>query len=229
LTLWLTTNAIYQVIRKPTELFLPVAGVLHKTPSETWRAYAPLFRHHATDTISAELLAALAQVEGSGNPVVRTYWRWAWRTDPFNVYRPASSSVGMYQITDGTFERAKRYCVHDHVVVEDGPWHDWRSCWGNVLYFRVVPSHAAELTSAFLDRMVSDILARNGIRQANRTQKETLAALIHLCGAGAGNAYARRGLALSSRARCGAHDARRYLAKVDAMKKVFARLAAGEH
>ena len=60
----------------------------------------------------------------------------------------------MYQITDGTFERAKRYCIHDHVVVDDGPWHAWRSCWLNGLYFRVVPSHAVELTSAFLDRAV---------------------------------------------------------------------------
>ena len=47
--------------------------------------------------------------------------------NPFEVYRPASSSVGMYQTTDGTFERAKRYCIHDHVVVEQGPWHAWRS------------------------------------------------------------------------------------------------------
>jgi len=40
------------------------------------------------------------------------------------------------------FAEAKRYCIHDHVVVEDGPWHDLRSCWFNSLYFRVVPSHA---------------------------------------------------------------------------------------
>ena len=52
----------------------------------------------------------------------------------------------MYQITDGTFAEAKRYCIHDHAVVEDGPWHDPRSCWFNALYMRVVPSHAVELT-----------------------------------------------------------------------------------
>ena len=28
--------------------------------------------------MTPELLAALAQVEGSGNPVARTYWRWSW-------------------------------------------------------------------------------------------------------------------------------------------------------
>ena len=200
--------------------------MLHKTPTETWRAYAPLFRRHSTEIVTPELLAALAQLEGSGNPVVRTYWRWAWRLHPFEVYRPASSSVGMYQITDGTFELAKRYCIHDHVVTLDGPWHDWRSCWFNALYFRVVPSHAVELTSAFLDRSMTAILDRHRLRGVTRTQQIRLAAVIHLCGAGAGNAYARRGFAFSAEARCGSHDPRRYLAKLEAMKKVFAALAA---
>jgi len=226
--LWATVNGIYQVVRKPTELFFPVSDRLHKTPSGTWSSYGTLFRRHATEAITPELLAALAQVEASGNPVARTYWRWSWDLDPFEVYRPASSAVGMYQITDGTFEQAKRYCIHDHVVVEDGPWYAWRSCWLNALYFRVVPSHAVELTSAFLDRAVSGALARHGIRGATRAQKETLAALIHLCGAAAGDRYARRGLRLSPGARCGDHDARAYLARVDAMKRVFAKLAAAD-
>jgi hypothetical protein len=225
-TLWVTANGIYQVVRKPTELFVPVSGALYKTPSETWRAYTSPFRRHATATISPELLAALAQVEGSGNPVVRTYWRWAWRTHPFEVYRPASSAVGMYQITDGTFERAKRYCIHDHEVVEQGPWHAWRSCWFNGLYFRVIPSHAVELTSAFLDRAVSDTLARHRSPSATRAQEERLAAVIHLCGTGAGKAYARNGLAFSPGARCGNHDPRKYVSRVEGMRKVFATLAA---
>ena len=41
LTLSLAINWIYQVIRKPSELFFPVGGTLYKTPSETWRQYAP--------------------------------------------------------------------------------------------------------------------------------------------------------------------------------------------
>src|SRR3569833_1363771 len=68
-SVWLLTNWIYQVIRKPSELFFPVSGTLFKTPLETWRSYAPVFRRHSTDTIPPELLAALAQEEGSGNPV----------------------------------------------------------------------------------------------------------------------------------------------------------------
>jgi hypothetical protein len=34
---WLVTNWIYQVVRKPSELFFPVSGTLFKTPTETWR------------------------------------------------------------------------------------------------------------------------------------------------------------------------------------------------
>src|SRR5262245_39171505 len=92
---WFAINIVYQVVRKPTELFFPVSGTLYKTPAETWDSYGTLFRRHSTDTISPTLLAALAQVEGSGNPIARTYWRWSWRAHPFEVYRPASSAVGM--------------------------------------------------------------------------------------------------------------------------------------
>jgi hypothetical protein len=223
---WAVVNIVYQVVRKPTELFFPLSAQLYKTPAETWDAYAHLFRRHATAVITPDFLAALAQVEGSGNPVVRTYWRWSWAFDPFELYRPASSAVGMYQFTDGTFEQAQRYCIHDHVVVEEGPWYAWRSCWLNELYFRVLPSHAIELTSAFLDRSVSGLLARRGIRGASRAQKQKLAALIHLCGAGAGDRFARRGFAFGSDLRCGDHGARGYVAKVESMRRVFARLAA---
>jgi hypothetical protein len=134
----------------------------------------------------------------------------------------------MYQMTDGTFAEARRYCIHDHRVVEDGPWHDWRSCWFNALYTRVIPSHAVELTAASLDRGVADILQRRAIPAATPQQAQDLAALIHLCGAGAADGFARRGFRLSPGQRCGDHDAAAYLAQVNAMKRLFARLAAAE-
>jgi Transglycosylase SLT domain len=225
LALWWAVNGIYQVIRKPTELFFPVSGVLVKTPPETWRQYAPLFRAHSTAVMTPELLAALAQVEGRGDPVARTYWRWRRTWNPFGLYRPASSAVGMYQITDATFREAKRYCIHDHLVVEVGAWHDMRSCWFNSLYTRVVPSHAVELTAALLDRSVGNTLARRRITTATLQQKQDLAALIHLCGARPGDAYAQRGFRVATGERCGDHDVSRYLAHVNAMKRHFGRLA----
>jgi len=214
----LAVNWLYQVARKPTELFL-LDATLSKTPRETWREYGALFRRHATAAIPPELLAALAQVEGAGNPVARTYWRWRLTHEPFEIYRPASSAVGMYQITDGTFREARRYCVRDHVVVEDGPWHAWRSCWFNSLYFRVIPSHAVEMTAALLDRQVGAIAPRAGA-----AQKQDLAAAVHLCGAAAGAAFAARGFRPAPGQRCGDQDLRTYLARVNAMKREFARL-----
>jgi Transglycosylase SLT domain len=225
LTFALAANWIYQVIGKPSELFFPVSGALSKTPSETWRQYAPIFKKNATNVITPEFLAALAQVESSGNPIARTYWRWSWTTQPFEVYRPASSAVGMYQITDGTFAEARRYCIHDHNVAEDGPWNSWRSCWFNRLYARVVPSHAVELTSAYLDRSVAITLERHRLSAATIEQQQRLAAVIHLCGAAAGDDYAKRGFRLKVGQRCGDHEVRVYLARIKTMKGVFDRLA----
>jgi hypothetical protein len=221
-------NWIYQVVRKPSELFFPVSGTLFKTPSETWRSYAPIFRRHSTPAITPELLAALAQQEGAGNPVARTYWRWSWRMRPFEIYRPASSSVGMYQMTDGTFAEAKNYCIHHHTLAQAGAWNDWQSCWFNGLYFRVVPSHAVELTAAYLDLHVASALARHRINAASILEKQHLAAVIHLCGAGAGDLYVRLGFRFLVGQKCGDHDPRTYLARVDALKTEFRQLAARE-
>jgi hypothetical protein len=128
----------------------------------------------------------------------------------------------MFQLTDATFQEARRYCIHDHVVVEEGAWSDLRSCWFNRLYTRVIPSHAVELTAALLDRQVARVLDRQRVAGATLRQKQDLAALIHLCGEGAGNAYARRGLRLTPGQRCGDHDVRRYLGQVNALKRQFA-------
>jgi hypothetical protein len=195
-------NWIYQVVRKPAEMFFPVSGALSKTPGETWSQYEAIFRRHSTPTVTPEFLAALAQVEGAGNPVARTPWRWRATSDPREVYRPASSAVG----------------IRDHAVIEEG-------CWFNSLYMRVIPSHAVELTSAYLDRRVSEVLKRQRIAGASLEKKQDLAALIHLCGPAAGEAFAKRGFRLASGQRCGAHDARGYLDRVNAMKRAFARLS----
>ncbi len=225
LLVWGCVNWAYQVIRKPTELFFPVSGVLHKTPPETWQAYAPIFRAHATATMTPALLAALAQVEGSGNPVARTYWRWALTTDPWDVYRPASSAVGMYQFTDSTFAEARRYCIHDHHVAEDGPWFAWRSCWFNSLYSRVIPTNAVEMTSAYLDFNVNRLIRRHGIGSATLRQRQDAAVLMHLCGVGAANGYIARRFRLTPAQRCGSHLASGYITRVTAMQALFLQFA----
>ena len=226
LLLWFGVNWTYHAYNKPAEVLFPLDRSFNKNPAETWKQYGSLFRKHATSVMTPELLAALAQVEGGGNPMARTYWRWHLTWNPLELYRPASSAVGMYQITDGTFQEATRYCIHDHQVVEEGPWRDPNSCWFNSLYSRVVPSHAIQLTSALLDRRVASAVGPQRIGKVTLRQKQDLAAVIHLCGATVGRTYVTRGFRLTHHQRCGDHDVRDYLARVNAMKYQFARLAA---
>ncbi|PNG24670.1 transglycosylase [Methylocella silvestris] len=219
------TNIAYHVVRKPTELFFPVSGALNKTPSETWRQYAPLFREYSTASITPDLLAALAQVESMGNPVARTYWRWRLSWNPFEIYRPASSAVGMFQLTEAILADARHFCIRNHQVVAEGAWTDWRSCWFNRFRSRALPSHAIELAAVSLDRKVTKILARRLHGGATLQQKQDLAVIAHLCGAGPAATFARRGFQLSDDEHCGDHDVAAYVARVNTLKRQFRGLA----
>jgi len=212
-------NLVYHVIRKPTELFFFVGNSLDKEPAEMWRQYGPLFRKHSTATITPELLAALAQVESSGNPVARTYWRWRLSLNPLAIYKPASSAVGLYQMTDPAYAEAARFCVRWNAVTDTG-------CGFTNLYVCAIPSHAIELAAIYLDRNVAVILARLPNQAASPQQKQDLAAVLHLCGAGPASAFARRGFRLKAGEGCGDHDAATYVAKVNAMARTFRNLAA---
>jgi hypothetical protein len=218
-------NLVYQVLRKPGEIFAPFSASQLKSPEYTWQSYGVLFEKHSTAIVSPEFLAALAQVESDGNPIARPGWRWQWAWSPFEIYRPASSALGMFQITDGTFEQARKYCIHGHTVVSDGPWDDFKSCWFNGLYARIVASHATEMTAAYLHRSVVDILATRRRVKVSPAQKQQLAAVIHLCGVKRGEAFAARRFRAKPGERCGTHSLRRYLTQIDLIKKRFARLA----
>ena len=212
-------NLVYQMPHKPTEVFAPISSEFNKAPIETWRQYAPLFREYSTVSIPPELLAALAQVESAGNPVATTYWRWRLTGDPLAIYQPASSAVGMYQMTDAAFAETEGYCILHHAVVETG-------CSATALHSRVVPRHATELTAVFLDRKVAAILGHWQKMRISRQQREELVAVIQLCGTGPATAFARRGFRLIPGERCGDHDVAAYLAQINAMKRKFLHLAA---
>ncbi|WP_242333546.1 MULTISPECIES: transglycosylase SLT domain-containing protein [Anaeromyxobacter] len=216
-------NFAYQVIRKPTELLGLVAPTSPKPPEATWAEYGALFEEHSTDLVRPELLAALVQVESAGDPLARTYWRWRWSWNPLELYAPASSAVGILQITDGTFVEASRLCIHDHAVAHEGAWYDPRACWLNALYFRTVPSHAIEMTAALLHEAIAEAL---GGRSATVAQGARLAALVHLCGRGRAPAFAARGFRALPGERCGDTDLGGYLDRVEALSRTFARMAA---
>jgi hypothetical protein len=220
-------NWVYQVARKPVQILAPISSSFLKSPQSTWASYGSLFEKHSTSILSPEFLAALAQVEASGNPIASTYWRWQWSWNPLEIYRPASSAAGMFQITDGTFAEARRYCIRDHQVVSDEGWPGLGSCWFNSLYSRTVPSHAIEMTAAHLHRRVTRTLDARPTLEPTPAQKQRLAAVIHLCGANKGQSFAARGFRVTSGERCGTHSVRRYLRTVEAMQRRFARLRAG--
>ena len=49
--------------------------------------------------------------------------------------------------------------------------------------------------------------------------------MIHLCGAGAGDEYVRRNFRLINDQHCGDQDVRAYVARIEAMRAQFDRLA----
>src|SRR5690242_12699172 len=51
LAVFSVANVVYQVLRKPAELFAPVSGKFNKSPVETWRQYAPLFHEYSTASV----------------------------------------------------------------------------------------------------------------------------------------------------------------------------------
>lgn len=207
-------------LRKPAVLLTPFSGSLTKTPTQTWAAYGTLFQRHATARVPAELLAALAQMESSGDPVAATYWRWNENApDFFGIFRPASTSVGLYQMTDPAYDEARRYCVRDHKVVAVAGG----GCGETPPDLRVLPSHAIELTAAWLDRGV--VRALNG-RAATPAQSADIAALTHLCGGQVARAFAGRGFHLPPDQKCGDHSPAAYLTQVRGLQQTFRRLAA---
>lgn len=219
----------YQIARKPSELLGLLAPSARKMPAATWKAYGDLFQEHSTPAVPPELLAALAQAESSGDAWARTYWRFRWTTNPLGVYAPASSAVGLLQMTDATYEQARRLCIRNHTVAREGAWYDPRACFLNALYFRTVPSHAIEMTAAYLHLSAEEILARPGVRCPSPEERQALAAVIHLCGPQRGAAFAAHGFRPRRGESCGDHDLRAYLARVRGLVRVFAAArAAGE-
>ena len=76
--------------------------------------------------------------------------------------------------------------------------------------------------------MKSSTLELEGVGAATLRQKQDLAGVIHLCGAGAGGVYAKRGFRQGAEQQCGDHDVGRYLERLRALQRVFAKLALEE-
>jgi hypothetical protein len=214
----------WQVAHKPTELLAAVVPAAPKRPAETWATYRASFEAHATPAVPSALLAALAQAESGGDPLATPRWQLRWRANPLDLWGPPSSAAGLLQMTDGNLAEARHLCIHDHAVARDGDWLDPGACWGNGLYLRVVPDHAIEMTSAWLDTSVREIVARERLRDLGPQRRRRLVAVVHLCGRARAAEYARRGFWLFPGERCGEQDVARYVARVEALAREFERL-----
>lgn len=209
-----TVNWIYQVVNNPAILLSMFAQGNYKASGSTWSSYEHLFKRHSTSVMTPQFLAALAQVESAGNPLVIPQWRWRLTTNVFKIYAPASTSAGLYQYTRPTFKDAKRFCIHNHKVNFDGPIYDFSSCWFNRFYSRFWPSHAIEMTSARLTYYVESIISKQKIGKVSMRDKHKLASIIHLCGIGKGRQFAKSGFQLTSVPKCGSHSTEVYLNRI---------------
>lgn len=225
LILFFGVNWIVQVIRKPSELAGLLLPTNEKSAAATWNAYGSIFEDNSTEIMAPELLAAIAQIESSGNPAARTYWRWNMTLHPFRIYTPASSAVGLFQVTDGTYGRCRDLCIRGGQVRSAGSWYDPASCWFNWSYNRLVPSHSVEMMSACLHRQAEKLVQEGGLRSPSLRLKQDVAVVSHLCGPRARAVDAlKRGRSVPKGERCGDHDPAAYLSRVRALRGTFARL-----
>ena len=218
-----TANGLYQIFMKPTEIIRFLGFDEPRNVTETWDSYGHLFKRHQTSTLTPDFLAALAQAESGGNPIAGPDWKLRVTANFAKIYSPASSSLGLYQITDGFYKQAQKYCVVKGSVKRRRPWYEFSTCWSRLVYSRLFPSHAIEMTSAYLTLTTNKILKRFGKHKAKRSVKQTVAAISHLCGKRVAYNYVKRNFKAKRGKKCGTHSLSRYIKRIKAYQKAFQR------
>ena len=219
--LLVVANWIYQVVNNPAVILSLFGGDSYKSSRSTWKAYRGLFKEHSTSVMTPKFLAAMAQVESAGNPMVIPQWRWRLTTNILRIYAPASTSAGLYQYTRPTFVDAKRFCIHNHQVTLSGSFLNPRSCWFNGFYSRFWPSHAIEMTSARLHYYQERIVDKRTSGTVSLQKRQQLAAVIHLCGLRKGERFAKAGFNYSAIGSCGTHNPRKYYLRIRSYQQRF--------
>jgi hypothetical protein len=227
ITMLAATNWVIQVYRNPAILLDLFAGDDFKSSRTTWKAYRHLFERHSTAIMTPEFLAAIAQVESAGNPLVIPEWKWRFTADLTRIYAPASTSAGLYQYTRSTFLDAKRFCIHWHRVAFKSALLDPFGCWFNGLYSRFWPSHAIEMTSARLHYYVETTLNKTDRRGTSLLNQQQLAAVIHLCGVNKGESFARYQFDFKKLASCYDHRTFAYFNRIRQAMNQIQPISAG--
>ncbi len=216
-------NVLIGVVRKPAHLLNPISKFFYKVPSQTWQSYKTEFKQYETDIIDASFLAALAQTESSGNPIATAYWHFSFKQDILSIFQPASSSIGLYQMTLDTFKDAKRFCFSEDGIDVDQNRSNLKACWRNNFRFRFSAADSIQLTSARLDYYTKTAIS-NYKKTLSKTTKQQLAAIIQLCGPGRAKDFINGGFSTKRMRPCGSHSVSNYVSRVFKYKKVFASL-----
>lgn len=208
-------NIAYQVYKKPTEVFRPFESLLIKSPLETWKSYSEDFKRFSTFRTPASFLAALAQVESAGNPWANSFWKFRWTTRWDQIFSPASTAVGLLQITEPTLKEAKEFCF------VEGKIHRSKNCEQRWLS-RLSARDSIELTSARMNYYLRRITKKN----TSKRNYEKLASVLHLCGLKKARLFTRMNFRFAVIGRCGLHRPQRYYQKISQMKYRFERIEA---
>lgn len=211
-------NFIIQIYRKPIEILNFLSWSESKTINKTWMSYKKYFIKNSTENISPYFLASMAQVESSGNPMASPKWKFNTKRSLKDWFSPLSSSVGLYQFTQPTFEIAKNFCIYKNKSVKKGRWYQFNRCALNWAYFRIWPSHSIEIASGYLDYGIRKLLG-SSINKVPLKMKTRLASVIHLCGEHRGRKFVQRSFKIKKNEHCGSHSLAKYILRLESLEK----------
>lgn len=211
-------NFSWQIYHKPLELWSLLPVNLAKTPTETWQAYGDEFIEYENNYLPATFLAALAQKESSGNPWASPGWIMRLSENYGRLYSPQSSAFGLLQITRPTLQQILQLCDRPQYTRYCALWNS-----------RLFATDSIALTVLNLSHKMKKIERKFGIKKWNKSLKTKIAAIIHLCGEGVANRYARQGFRFGSIRYCGTHNVRRYVQSVKRLKRRFEKIAGRTH
>ena len=232
LTIFLSTliiGALYPLFIEPTGPLRFLGFDRPENVTETWNQYKHLFQKHETKVMTADFLAALVQAKskrksiglksGSVEGSIWEFYREA------RLQTPGSFSPGLYQITDDFYGRAQNYCVEKGRIRRRKPWYAFSTCWNRLFYSRLYPSHAIEMTSAYLTLTTRKLLKRFGKKKVRRPVQQTVAAIRHFCGKRIAYQYVKRDFKAIRGQKCDSQSLSRYIQRVKAYQKAFQRAA----
>ena len=212
-----TTNFLWQIYQKPAEVVALLGWSKAKSHKNTWATYEGFFKEHSTRLMTPSFLAALAQIESAGNPLATPQWKFRFTDRLSRIFSPQSSSVGLYQFTSGTFEKARKYCIQ-------GGEAQSTNCWMNSVYARIFPSHSIEVASAYLDTEVRRMMKKYK-KRLNKNMAQNLAGIIHLCGSKKAEVYFKSSFNSRKLGKCGTHNPTVYLKRLRQSRRAFDRIS----